>query len=108
MTSHQKTQTTISEPAQNPKMETALFDTLCEMARDDERKQKRQVKRLQNKLQTAQSTDGVDPLYNSGDIPAEFAKKIHNQDKQFKKQQRTKALNIINQCTILNQSELSR
>ena len=59
-------------------------------------KERRKQKRLEKKLSTAQSTDGIDPLYNSEDVANEIIKKIKNKDKQFKKEQRTKALNIIN------------
>lgn len=77
--------------------ESIIFTPNFNVTDHDPDKEKRKYKRLENKLSTALSADGVDPLYNSEDVPDEIIKKIKNKDKQFKKEQRTKALNIINQ-----------
>lgn len=61
------------------------------------RHKQRRARRIQRRMEVAQSTDGIDPLYNADNLPAEYRKRLNQQDKQFKKQQRTKVLNIIHQ-----------
>lgn len=73
------------------------FANLYTTSEYDEQKERRKQKRLDKKMEVAQSSDGVDPLYNSEELPEDIVKKIKNQDKHFKKEQRTKALNIINE-----------
>lgn len=45
---------------------------------------------------TPTSNDGQDPLFESEKISDTTVKKLNNKDKQYKKEQRTKILNIIN------------